>query len=369
MQSIWIDPARLQKAAARNEAFFSGELEEYPLLWITAPTGEPSRLAPPADELQLWLDPQYVVEAADDRFSRTCFVADALPVHNPWLGPNQVAAWLGGELKFDIARHNTSWTDPFVEDLSQVDQLRIDPDNQWWRIYLDLLRASAEAGKDRWAVCYPDLHTGIDALSALRGPDRLALDLMLDPDSITRLMPQLTRLFKEIVDQVSEIILPYGQGSSNWTMGWSSRRFVCIGQNDFTCMISNKMFREFVLNDVIETARHVDHSLYHLDGTGALHHLPTLLEIPELNAIQWVPGAGKEDASRWMDLLRSIQAAGKGVTMLPTSPEDALDCCRELDISRLFLWVEVETPEQAEDLFTQIRRLCADRRRTIIPRD
>ena len=38
-----------------------------------------------------------------------------------------------------------------------------------------------------------------------------------------------------------------------------------------------------------EQCRWLDHSLYHLDGTQALHQLPALLAIEELDAIEWTP--------------------------------------------------------------------------------
>ncbi|MAG13144.1 MAG: trimethylamine corrinoid protein 2, partial [Spirochaetales bacterium] len=52
---------------------------------------------------------------------------------------------------------------------------------------------------------------------------------------------------------------------------------------------------------------------YHLDGPGALRHLDALLDIKELDAVQWVPGAGNEGFSRWIDVYKKIQAAGKSM--------------------------------------------------------
>ncbi len=45
-----------------------------------------------------------------------------------------------------------------------------------------------------------------------------------------------------------------------------------------------------------------------------LRHLDRILEIPEIQAIQWVHGVG-EDAPimQWLPVIRKIQAAGKGV--------------------------------------------------------
>lgn len=57
----------------------------------------------------------------------------------------------------------------------------------------------------------------------------------------------------------------------------------------------------------------IDYTLYHLDGVGAMHHLPALLEIEELNAIQWTPGVGEPQGGspKWYDLYKKILAGGK----------------------------------------------------------
>jgi hypothetical protein len=71
-------------------------------------------------------------------------------------------------------------------------------------------------------------------------------------------MRDMTALLRCVVDRVNEMTLPTGQGTSNWTMGWS---------------------------------RHVERTIYHLDGPGALRHLDRLLAIPELDCAQWIQGA------------------------------------------------------------------------------
>ncbi|MCX7011807.1 MAG: trimethylamine corrinoid protein 2, partial [Candidatus Sumerlaeota bacterium] len=50
---------------------------------------------------------------------------------------------------------------------------------------------------------------------------------------------------------------------------------------------------------------------YHMDGPGQIAHLDSLLSIPELKGIQWVPGAGAPDITRWPDLYRKIRDSGK----------------------------------------------------------
>jgi hypothetical protein len=220
------------------------------------------------------------------------------------------------------------------------------------------VRASVERGRDRWVTAYPDLHTGIDALSAIRGPENLLMDLLENPESLRKAMEQMTELFKWVVDVVSEIVLPSSQGTTNWTAGWSRQRFLCIGQNDFTCMISPEMFDEFCFQDTLETTNYVDRSLYHLDGPDAIRHIPRLLEIERLDAIQWIHGAGQPAATHWLELLKRIQQAGKSVQVYygPTHGDEADTVeelkilCRELDPNRLFFWANLSSVEEAEAL-------------------
>jgi hypothetical protein len=379
MQSIWLDPDSIALRCNRHEAFWRKELTNGPLLWITVPQAKPGTQGDspifvdtkigtvpvctppdePATEDALWTDVEYVMAKAEHDLSRTYFAGDSLPVFNPWLGPDQFAAWLGAPMQLK-PRENTSWVRPFLKDAKVYPSFQIDPSNRWWRIYLDIVRASAERGKDKWITAYPDLHTGIDGLAAMRTPEQLMFDMLESPAMVHRAMAEMTRLWKEIVDTVSDIVLPTGQGTTNWTMGWSEGRFVCVGQNDFSCLISPKMFDEFCLADTMDCANHVDCTIYHLDGPGALKQLPRLLEIERLDCIQWIQGAGKPLPSQWIELLQRIQAAGKSVQLVYAGAHggdadfqrEIEILCNALDPNRLFFFIEARSVEEADRLAT-----------------
>ena len=78
-------------------------------------------------------------------------------------------------------------------------------------------------------------------------------------------------------------------------------------------MISDEMFEETFLEGIIRECQHMDRSIYHLDGPQALRYLDTLLGIPEIHAIQWVPGAGQDYWGEWVEVYQRIQAAGKAM--------------------------------------------------------
>ncbi len=82
-------------------------------------------------------------------------------------------------------------------------------------------------------------------------------------------------------------------------------------QDDFSGLVSPKMFREFFLKQQEKISKQLDNSIYHLDGPMALGNLDSLLEIDSLDGIQWVPGVGSKSMSKWLDVCTCIQDAGK----------------------------------------------------------
>ena len=88
-------------------------------------------------------------------------------------------------------------------------------------------------------------------------------------------------------------------------------------QCDFCYMIGPEMFAKFVLPELRASCKKLTNSFYHLDGPGALPHLDALLDIPELKGIQWVPGDGQPDITRWPEVYRKIRAAGKLIQIFP----------------------------------------------------
>ena len=123
---------------------------------------------------------------------------------------------------------------------------------------------------------------------------------------------------------------------------------------------------QFLLSDTVECCEHVDRSIYHLDGPGALQHLPRLLEIESLDCIQWIQGAGAPLPSEWTGLLKRIQAAGKTVQVMYFGAHgghadfgreiDAL--CGALDPSLLFIAAEVDSVEKADFIVSHTQEIC-----------
>jgi hypothetical protein len=121
-------------------------------------------------------------------------------------------------------------------------------------------------------------------------------------------------------------------------------------------MISKAMFDDMFLPGLRNECAHTRASIYHLDGPGALHHLDSLLGIPELNAIQWVYGAGKGPATRWLDVYRKCQAAGKSI-QLGVSLDELEIVIGNLKPEGVWLGVDgIRGREEAETVITRVSR-------------
>ena len=159
---------------------------------------------------------------------------------------------------------------------------------------------------------------------------------------------QLFEVFKKITDELYSITTRNLKGSSNWMGIWHPEKWY-VTSSDFMCMISNDMFNEFILPELIAELDYLDASVFHLDGPGALKHLAALLKIPKLKGIQWVYGAGQPTASHWIPVLKKIQAAGKmiHVTIIP---EDLDVLLEELSPEGVMYCVNVGNEEEAIDI-------------------
>ena len=113
------------------------------------------------------------------------------------------------------------------------------------------------------------------------------------------------------------------RGYSAWTPIFSETPYYML-QSDFCYMIGPEMFDTFVRPELVASCRQLPHAFYHLDGVGELPHLDSLLAIPELKGIQWIPGDGRGGPMQWLDVYRRILDAGKLLQITGGSLQESL---------------------------------------------
>jgi hypothetical protein len=288
------------------------------------------------------MDTDRIVEQSVAGAMNTDFLGDALPIAWPNLGPEVFSAMFGVEMEYTA---ETSWAIPNVRDWSDVSHLQFSQDNFYWKKLEEITDALLQAGQGIFYTGMTDWHAGGDALAAFRDPIDLNTDLLFQPDEIKTMLDQVESVFLSAFDYYHDKLTSMGQPTTTWP-GIVSRKKWHVPSNDFSCMVSNEMFCEFFLPGIVQECCHVEASCYHLDGPDALRHLDSLLEIPQLNAIQWVYGAGRGRASDWIPVYRRCQQAGKGIQLLGIGP-DELPCMME-NLHPQGVWMSVGVSSHAE---------------------
>ncbi len=264
--------------------------------------------APPRDLNQRWFDPEWRAEYLDWYVAHSSMKADMLPVANTQLGPGSLAAILGGVFE---GGEDTIWIHP---DPNYTDDIRFDPNHPNYLLHKRLLEACKRKAQGHYYVGMPDLMEGLDVLAAIKGTDKVLLDTVMQPEVLERQMQLINDIYFQVFDELYDIIREGDEMAFCYFSAWAPGKMSKL-QSDISTMISVDDYRRFVQPFIREQCQKIDYTLYHLDGVGAMHHLPALLEIEELNAIQWTPGVGEPQGGspKWYDLYRKILAGGKSV--------------------------------------------------------
>jgi 5-methyltetrahydrofolate--homocysteine methyltransferase len=275
---------------------------------------EPPQPVPPVSTIRdRYLDAPHRC-ASYRNFCRTHrFCADAFPNLSMDIGPGSMALYLGSE---PIFREDTVW---FGECVTQGWEawgpIRYDPQNRWWRRHLAMIEEARKLAGDDFLVNIPDIIENLDIMSAMRGPQAMCFDLIDEPEVVHRRLDEIDALYFAYYDAMYERTKDAAGGVSFTAFNlWGPGRTAKI-QCDFCALMSPDQFQEFVVPSLRKQCAGLDTSVYHLDGPDAVKHVEALMEIEELDALQWTCGAGQPDGGHegWFPIYDSAKAAGKSL--------------------------------------------------------
>ncbi len=311
----------LPAALERMEAWWQCEIVDRPPVTIHVRSDRtPDRPTKHHDNVRdRWFDLDYRLDCHAAEVEAGVFFAEHFPRFMPNLGPELTATLYGCELEFS---ETTSWSVPIVERCRDICNLQPDLDTPYWNWIRRATDESLRRGRGLWLTGLPDLHTNGDLPAALRDPQGMCLDLADDLDGVRAACDHVTDAYATMYDDLWARIDASGQPCTTWTPFLHAGR-AYVTSCDFICMISSEMFRRTILPGIVREMEFLERNIFHLDGPGALTHLDDLLAQPELDAVQWVYGAGQGPAARWIDVYRRIQAAGKGIQLQAQGLDDA----------------------------------------------
>ena len=310
--SIDFSPERWDRVRENYRKWWAGELDR-PLIHLTLSGYEADRPEPdvPGHAFASFYDESVPPEAIVDRWnydlSRQRFVGDAFPSLWPNFGPGVLAAFIGCELR---NTPDSSWFSPPVErDIADL-HFEFDPDARWFKRIEAVCRAAGKKWQGQVQVGMTDLGGNLDVLSSFRPSEKLLLDLYDHPDDVKRLTWEAHDMWWRYFEALDLALQPENPGYTGWTPIFSEGSSYML-QCDFAYMIGPEMFDEFVKPELAATCARLENPFYHLDGPGQIAHMDSLLAIPELKGIQWVPGEGQACVTQWPEVYRKIRDNGR----------------------------------------------------------
>ncbi len=331
-------------------------------LAVTAPKNNPPGLPapPPASTVyEQWYDLDRISQWMEYHLSRTYYGGEALPVWNAgYAGISSIPNFLGCRTTLDMA---TGWWDPILtepDDL-EVQKLTIDESHPDYIFTMKMLHRAVAESKGKAIPSIGAFGGSGDTLAALRGTMQLFMDCSERPDQVRAADEYLMDMWCEFYDKCYAIVHEACEGSTCWFTLWSPGKFYAA-QNDFSYNISPKMFRDIFLPVIARQTEFLDHTVYHVDGVNAFIHVDALCELPRLQALQILPGAGQPSPLHYLDVLKKVQAAGKNlhITIPMNEVEPAL---AELSARGLCLATSAATEDEARDLLKKAEQWSKDR--------
>lgn len=344
------------KIKQRHTAFWHGEIIDRCCIWVTAPKDGVRFGDFPLPEdrhrrLQWWTDGEQVLKRYRNWFESTFYAGDSFPVLIHDLGPASHAGFFKG------ARYQFETSVWFFPSLEDYDRLEFDKTSFIYNKTLDLARYYANESKGDFIISMPDTVGAADALAHLRGTEDLLADMLCEPDSVKGALEKIQAVWEHTYTEIYNIVSANNDGgcSVGWLGTWAPGRHGQL-QCDLSVMIAPNMFEDMLLYELKKQSDWFDYSLYHLDGEKQVIHLDSILSLDRIHAIQWTNVAGQQAVSHYIDVLKRIQAAGKGL-ILHVMPQEIEFIMENLSSKGLYLMTYAENQEEACQIVKMTEKL------------
>ncbi len=343
-------------AKKRIEAFWQGEIIDRCCISIKTPklAQMPRPKFQPKtyeDNVKYWTDPEIIIERERLRMENTYYAGEAFPAIFVNLGAGGHAGFFKGE------KHQFGESVWFFPGISDPREVEFDENSFLFKKTVELAKAFAEDSKGDYMVSMPDSTGNADALSHLLGPDELLPLMLEDEEGVHEALDKIQLSYERVMRDVYAAVKDVNEGGSvvDWLDIWMPG-FGAQMQSDMSVMISNPMFKEFIMPELTAQCKFLDYPLYHFDGTEQIRHLDDILSIPELRAIQWTQVTGQKPCTEYFDELRKIQTAGKKLIII-VNPDQIEPIMENLSSKGLYLKIYGWDPEASDEIIKKVAKL------------
>jgi hypothetical protein len=298
--------------------------------------------------VKIWTDGEEILKRNMSAFENTYFLGEAFPLINLNLGAAGHAGYFNN-IPYKFA--DTVWFFPIGDE----EELVFSKDNFFYKTTIAIAQYLCNKNPGEFIVSMPDVCGNIDALAHLRGSENVMIRMATEPEKVKKELEFIQTSWETMIPEVFSIVKEnnYGGASIGW-MGTYAKGLHAQLQSDMSVMLSSAYFDEFVFDELKKQADFLEFPTYHLDGIEQIRHLDKILSIKEIKMIQYTCVAGQPSPLEKLDVLKKIQQSGK-LLLLIIKPEWLKDLLENLSARALFLKIEADNIEEADNLFKLVR--------------
>ena len=237
------------------------------------------------------------------------------------------------------------------------DSLRLDEDNAWLKKYIEFLEVYEQKFGDAYPVTEPLMRGCLDVYGSMIGQEEMVFAFYDEPDTVYAMLDRINQLYVEMVKLTLKHSRPFHGGMLHpyglWAPG-SVNQFqedmcalVTPGQmRDFVVPLHNRMCAQFACNGI-----HTHPTSYHV--------FPQQLSVEKLGMVQAQKDEGDAPIFDKLDILRSVQDAGKCLNYGADLSMDELDALLDrLELRGLALTLRVSGEDEAMAMREHILAVC-----------
>jgi hypothetical protein len=179
---------------------------------------------------------------------------------------------------------DTVWAEASDLNYDTLARLTFDPGNPWFSKWLDIQRALGLQAGEGHPVSLPVMHGPLDLLSAVKGPDRLCVDLLDRPADVRQAMAGVTKIWIAAARALLSVSPAFQGGMCSRMKIWLPGPAVTL-QDDATALLSPACYSEFVQPFEQKIIHSFPYHTYHSHSTSA-HLLERVAGLQDLTSIQ-----------------------------------------------------------------------------------
>ncbi len=347
-----------EETKTRYRDWWNHENRDRCLLSIKTRKANASCIPPPPEPASIrerWYDLDSISQRELYRMETLFFGAETLPIWSSgYSGLKALPTLLGCPVKLSMS---TGWWDPILNDPDEISRqnLSLNEDTEEYKLAMNSLRRGVQESRGKSLVSVGALGGSGDTLAGLRGTEQLLMDCIERPHQVRETEEFLMDIWIDFYDRCYEIIRKTDEGSCGWFPLWAPGKFYAV-QNDFSFNVGPDMFRDIFLPVIKRQIEFLDYAVYHVDGVNSFVHVDALCELPGLQALQILPGAGKPSPLHYLDILKKVQKAGKNLHISISANELEI-ALSELSSRGLFISTVASSETEARELISKAEKL------------